>query len=247
MGEVLAAEGDLKGALKVDQQALDSLRQGGQRHYYADSLVMLGRILQQEGDMDTALKNYVEAKSIQQQLGEKGPGAETDLAFAELDCDSDKAAQGESMARAALNEFQAEKDMNHQIAAGTLLSRALLQQGRTTEAQHAVAAALTLSRKSGDVTIRMPLEIQVAYVRAATRDLRGAEEAARNVFAKASQLGFVRFQLEASLALGVIEMKASKPAVGRPRLLRLEKNARAKGFELIAHKAAAARQDWTGV
>jgi hypothetical protein len=93
----------------------------------------------------------------------------------------------------------------------------------------------------------MPLEIQVAYVRAATRDLRGAEEAARNVLAKASQLGFVRFQLEASLALGVIEMKAGKPAVGRPQLLRLEKNARAKGFELIAHKAAAARQDRTGV
>jgi serine/threonine protein kinase/tetratricopeptide (TPR) repeat protein len=242
MGEVLAAKGDLKGALKVDQQALDKLREGGQRHYYAGTLVMLGRVLQSEGDLDSALKNYVEAESVQERLGEKGPAAETNLALAELDCDSGKAAQGEALARGALQEFQGEKDLNHQIAAGSLLSRALLQQGKVTEAQQAIATAVTLSRKSGDVTIRMPLEIQVAYVRAAAKDLRGAEEAARNVLSKASKLGFVRFQLEASLALGESEMKAGNPVAGRTRLERVEQNARAKGFELIAQKAAAARK-----
>jgi serine/threonine protein kinase/tetratricopeptide (TPR) repeat protein len=241
MGEVLAAEGDLKGALKVDQEALDKLHEGGQRPYYATTLVMIGRVLYLQGEVDKALKNYVEAESMQEQLGEKGPAATTDLALAELDCDSGKAAQAEALTRAALQEFQAEKDMNHQIAAAGLLSRALLQQGKATEARQAVATALTLSGKSRDVTIRMPLEIQVAYVRAATKDLRGAEQAARNVLAEASKLGFVPFQLEASLALGEVEMKAGNPAVGRTRLERLEKNARAKGFELIAHKAAAAR------
>ncbi len=240
MGEVLEAEGDLKGALKVDRQALDKLREGGQRHYYAGNLVMLGRVLQLEGDLDGALKNFVEAESIQEQLGEKGPAAETDLALAELDCDSGKAAQGEALARSALQEFQADKDMNHQIAAQSLVSRALLQQGKVTEAQQAIATAVTLAKKSGDVTIRMPLEIQVAYVRAGAKDLQGAEKAARNVLAEASRLGFVRFELEASLALGESEMKAGTPALGRIRLGRLEKNALAKGFESIANKAAAA-------
>jgi serine/threonine protein kinase/tetratricopeptide (TPR) repeat protein/TolB-like protein len=242
MGEVLAAAGDLNGALKVDQQALDSERVGGQRYYYAGTLVTLGRVLEHQGDMDTALKNYVEAKSIQEQLGEKGPVAATGLALAELDCDQGKAAEGEVLARAAQQEFQAEKDLNHQIAAGALLSRALLQQGKASEAQQEIANAVTLSKKSRDVTTRMPLEIQVAYVRAAAKDFRGAEQAAQNVLAEASKLGFVRCQLEATLALGEIEMKAGNPAVGRARLERLEKNARAKGFELIAHKAAAARE-----
>lgn len=42
------------------------------------------------------------------------------------------------------------------------------------------------------------------------------------------------------LALGEIEMKSGKAAAGRARLEALEKDATAKGFLLIARKAAAA-------
>ena len=40
--------------------------------------------------------------------------------------------------------------------------------------------------------------------------------------------------------LGQIEMQAKHPAAARVRLQALEKSARAKGFELIARKAAQA-------
>jgi eukaryotic-like serine/threonine-protein kinase len=241
MGQVLAEEGDLTGALRVDQEALDTLHEGGQRHYYAGTLVMAGQVLQQQGDLDNAQKNYVAARSMQEQLGEKGPAAATDLALAELDCDSGKAAEAEPLIRAALQQFQAEKDINNEIAAGALLSRSLLQQGKLNQAQQAIATVLTLSGKSRDVTVRMPLEIQDAYVRAAAKDFGGAEHSARHVLAEATQLGFVRVQFEASLALGEIEIKAGDRVAARTRLERVEKNARAKGFELIARKAAAAR------
>jgi len=47
-------------------------------------------------------------------------------------------------------------------------------------------------------------------------------------------------QLDARLALGEIEMKSGQTASGRVHLQALEREAHAKGFELIARKSAAA-------
>jgi hypothetical protein len=48
--------------------------------------------------------------------------------------------------------------------------------------------------------------------------------------------------IEASLALGEVQMQRKNPDMGRKRLEETGKTARSKGFELIARKASAARQ-----
>jgi len=53
-------------------------------------------------------------------------------------------------------------------------------------------------------------------------------------------LGFVQTQMEASLALGEIQTTGPNPTAGRVVLQRLAKDARAKGFALIAKKASTA-------
>jgi len=58
--------------------------------------------------------------------------------------------------------------------------------------------------------------------------------------AEAMKSGFADYQLEARLALGEIEMQSGNPSAGRSRLDALEKDARVRGFLLIARKAAAA-------
>ena len=103
------------------------------------------------------------------------------MAMAELDCDSGQASEAETLARAAIQEFQAEQEADDEIQSETLLSRSLLQQGKFEDAQKAIARALTLSKKSSDVTVRLPLAIQNAYMRAAAKDLPDAERLARNV------------------------------------------------------------------
>lgn len=55
---------------------------------------------------------------------------------------------------------------------------------------------------------------------------------------EAEKLGFVPYGFEARLALGEIETKSGNTAEGRARLQVLEKDAKAKGFLLIARKAA---------
>jgi len=241
MADLLAEEGDLTGALTMAQQASDKLREGGQRHYYADTLVLAGQVFQQRGDLDHALRAYVEARSLRKQLGEKGPVADTDLALAELYCDSGKPAEAEARILGALPELRAENDIDQESRAQTVMSRALLAQGKLDEAQQAVTDALELSEKSTHVAVRLAAEIQNAYVRSKAKEPGGAAQSARNAIAEAGRLGFVRLQFEASLALAEIQMKGSNPAVVRTQLAKLAKNARARGFELIAQRADTAR------
>jgi len=75
---------------------------------------------------------------------------------------------------------------------------------------------------------------------AAGKKLREGGKAAQQALTQAHNLGLFRLQLEATLTLGQIEMQARNPAAARARLHTLEKSAHAKGFELIAGKAAIA-------
>jgi serine/threonine protein kinase/tetratricopeptide (TPR) repeat protein len=245
MGDVLADQGDLKSAMQMYQQAVSIQREIDDKRYYADSLMSIGRLRRQRGDGDGARKNYEEALALHQQSGEKGLVADAQVALGELDCDSGKASEAETLARAAIQEFRVEREADAEIQSEVLLSRSLTQQGKREDAQEAIASALTLSKKSSDVTIRLPLAIQNAYVQAEANNLVEAERLARNVQLEAHKLGFVGIELEASLATGEIELKGKDPALGRKRLNETERVAHSKGFELIARNASAARQATT--
>lgn len=240
IGDVLADQGDLQGAMQMYQQAVSIQREIDDKSYYASSLVSIGKLRRQKGDSDGARKIYEEALTLRQQLGEKGTAAETQLALGELDCDSGNASKAETRARAAIQEFRAEREADLEIQSEALLSRSLLQQRKIEDAQQAMARALTLSNKSSDVTVHLPLAIQNAYTRAAVKEFSEAERLARNTMVEANKFGFVRFELEASLAIGEIQRQEKNSALGRKRLQETEKTARSKGFELIARKANAA-------
>lgn len=166
--------------------------------------------------------------------------AEAELFLAELACDSNQGATAERFAQDAVQEFQKEKESDAQILALTFLSRALLPQGKIGETEGAVAKAKILSANSSDIATRLVFEVDNAYVLAAARDFNGAENLAKTAYAEANKLGFVQTQLEASLALGKIEMTGPNPAAGRVLLQQLAKDARARGFALIARKASTA-------
>jgi tetratricopeptide (TPR) repeat protein len=228
--------------MQMYQEAVDIQREIDDKSYYAVSLMSMGRLRRQRGDSDGARKNYEEALALRQQSGEKGLAADAQVALGELDCDSGRASEAETLAREAIQEFRAEREADPEIQSEALLSRSLLQQGNLEDARKAVTRALTLSKKSSDVTIRLPLAIQNAYTQAAAKDLPDAERLARNVLVEAHKLGFVRIELEASLAIGEIQLKGRNPALGRKQLEETEQKAHSAGFELIARKASAARQ-----
>jgi len=242
MGDVLATQGDLPGANQMFQQAVSIQREIDDKSFYASSLVSIGNLRRQRGDLDGARKIYEEALSLRRQLGEKGSVAETQVALGALDCDTGQASEAETLARAATQEFQAERESDNEIQSETLLSRSLLEQGKIADAQQSMARALALSRKSADITVRLPLAIQHAYTLAAAKDLTESERLTRNVLAESTKLGMVQIQLEASLAIGEVQLQGKSPDVGRKQLEETGKTARSQGFELIARKASTARR-----
>jgi hypothetical protein len=86
------------------------------------------------------------------------------------------------------------------------------------------------------------VSIEDAQFRAALG--RGAEAARllSDSLAEAKKASLVPLELEVRLALGEIEIKAGKSALGRAELKTLEQEAKAKGFLLVGRKAAAARK-----
>ena len=238
IGDVLLEEGDLAGAYKMYQQALTIEHEIGEKNNYASTLTQMGRVLRQQAKADEAQQAYRESLSLEEELGNNSDAADTRLALAELDCDSGKGAEAEQLSRAAVEAYRADAYADEEIFAQSMLARALLQEGKVDEARAAIAEAVRLSEKSQDVTVRIPVVLDHAYVMAVGKNLGGAETTAQEALTQARNLGLFRLQLEASLALGQIQMTGPNPDAGRARLQALEKSARAKGFELIARKAA---------
>jgi serine/threonine protein kinase/tetratricopeptide (TPR) repeat protein len=238
IGDVLFEHGDLSGAYKMYQQSSTIQHEIGGKGYYASTLVEIGRVFRQQAEADKAYRAYLDALSLQKQLGNKSDAAETRLALAELDCDSGKGAEAEQLSRTAVEAFRADAYADEEIFAQSVLSRSLLQQGKVDEARAAIAEAVRLSEKSQDVTVRIPVMLDHANFMAAEKKLGEAGKAAQQALTQAHNLSLFRLQLEASLTLGQIEIQAKHPAAARVRLHTLEKSARAKGFELIARKAA---------
>jgi eukaryotic-like serine/threonine-protein kinase len=241
IGDVLLEEGDLPGAYKMYHEAAAIEHEMGRRIIYASSLTQLGWVLRQQGKADAAQQAYRESLSLEEELGNKSDAAETRLALAELDCDSGKGAEAEQLSRAAVETFRADAYTDEESLAQSMVSRALLQQGKLDEASSAIAEAIRLSQKSQNVLVRIPVMIDQAYLLAAEDNRGGAAAAAQDALTQARNLDLFRLQLEAALALGEIQMQERNLDMGRKRLKDTEENARSKGFALIAQKAVTAQ------
>jgi serine/threonine protein kinase/tetratricopeptide (TPR) repeat protein/TolB-like protein len=237
-GEILAEQGDLNGAMRNYDQAMNIQRSIGSRSYYAGSLNSLGQLFRQKGDADGARKTLNEALSIRQELGEKGATADTQLALSDLASDSHQAGEAEALARSAIAVYQAEKQSDREIQAQASLMRALLEANKLDQAREEMGTALQKAARSHDVTTRLTMSLEEAYVHAALHDLVGAERIVHGVKAEAGKIGFTRMQLEAELAYGEFELSRNHGA-GNARLHALEQTAHQRGFELIAQKASA--------
>jgi hypothetical protein len=119
---------------------------------------------------------------------------------------------------------------------------ALPAQDRTAEAKQEADHGVRLARHSLNRSDRLRVEVAVARVRVASGRVAAAKKGLEAVMTEAAKYGFVGHQLEARLTLGEIELRNEKSSNGRAHLVALEMGAAAKGYTLIARRAAAARE-----
>jgi DNA-binding winged helix-turn-helix (wHTH) protein/tetratricopeptide (TPR) repeat protein len=240
-------QGDLAGARQGFEQSLATWQKNGDQDSSAYAMWSLGNLLVGEADFPGARKMYEQALAIRTTAGDKLSIAETQLGLADLSLEqAHSPADQEAAIRQALEVFQKQKARDDETLTWCILARALLAEGKAAAATEAMQHARSLAAKSQNPEIRWRTAITAARVETAEKTV--AQSAAggairktlATIIAKSQQMGYQGVELDARLAVAEIEMKAGQTAAGRALLAAIEADAKAKGYNLIAHKAATA-------
>jgi tetratricopeptide (TPR) repeat protein len=244
LGRIASERGDLARALHTYDQALAINRATGEKSTVAGNLHHIAEVLYAEGNLPEARKKDEEALAMLVQLGEELFMPEARVALARVAIEEGRPAEAEATARQAAQTFSKHKASDYEAVAQSVVADALLAQGKLGEARQAAARATALSRRSQSQRVRLAVAIVSARVQAASGaagDTAAALRSLRAVRAEAEKADRRGLSLEAELALGEVELRAGQSAAGRARLEALEREATARGFRLVAGKAAALR------
>jgi TolB-like protein len=239
LGMIATMLGDLEGARAGLEEDLKTSQTLGLRSDEAICLSALGDIALGEDDLAMAGKRYQRSLEIHTQLGEKGSIAGTQVSLAALALEENHNPQAESLARQALQEFQAEKLTNQEAGTRDVLAQALLAQHKLDEAAKEVAAAAALGVTDPPTSLSMA--ITQARVSAGKGDSPGATQKLLAASQRAREKGLVPYQLQARLAMGEIQAANGPNDKERARagLESLIRDARQSNCRLIARKAQA--------
>jgi tetratricopeptide (TPR) repeat protein len=237
-------QGNLADARQGLEQSLAAWQKGSAQDFTAYAMWSLGNLLLQEADFLGSRKMYEQALALRTSAGEKLTIAETQLALADLSLEEARSpAEQESAVRQALDVFQTQKVRDDETEAWCVLARALLAQGKAAAAKEAMQHARSLAAKSQNPEIRWRTAITAARTETSGKDVSDSGAAHKELAAiitKSRELSYMGVELDARLALAEIEMKAGQTTKGRAHLTAIAADAKAKGYNLIARKAATA-------
>jgi eukaryotic-like serine/threonine-protein kinase len=236
---LLIDQGDLAGAQQDIDEQIIIFREGNIQRGVSYARFVEGDILVQEDKLEEARKAYEEALAIRTKMGEKTTAEENRLALASLALEQGHAAEAEQAIREVRDTAQKGKETGTEITAEILLARCLLELGKRAEAEAEMARVEPVVAASENRLQKIEWMVTAARVQAATGKRAKAIAALQAALAASKKTGCLRCEFGARLALGEIEAGAGG-ANSSATLLTLQKDATAKGFLLIARKAAVA-------
>jgi eukaryotic-like serine/threonine-protein kinase len=236
--------GDLARARHLNEEALAIYEAVGDRSHIASELRTIAAILRAQGDLEGARRRLEQALSVQGQLGEKTAAALSRVGLARIALEQRRGADAEGLARTSVEEFRSQKLRHEEGWAQGLLAEILLSQRKLDDARSAVHRATELMDTSKNRRTRLDVNIANARVLAASGSLPEAERRLQGAIAEARQIHSMDRELESRLTLGEVELVSGHAAAGRARLAAVRKDAAAKGFGLVARKAAGPHPSW---
>jgi DNA-binding winged helix-turn-helix (wHTH) protein/tetratricopeptide (TPR) repeat protein/TolB-like protein len=240
LADALSVQGELGRAVPLYRQGLTTFREIGDRASAAAVQVPLARALIAMQDFAGARRTLQEALNTNQEIGAKGDAALDRILLAELALEEGRTAEVEPLVRENLPEFHQEGRADDEIEAHVLLARAFLAQGKPAAAAEALRPALELAGKGSERLGRFHLILVAARARSARGDVALARHDLASALTEAREMGCMSCQLEARLALSETQIKDGEGEKGRAQLQAVAKEARDRGFTLIASRAAAA-------
>ena len=244
-GKVLLDSGDLPGAKQRFEQTQAVARETDSKPLLPAALGGMGLVLMQQGKPSEARKAYEQALAIDKEIAYQQESAEISLAMAELDIEEGRAAEGQPMIQDALKVFRAANLNDDEISGHALAARALLAAGKPSDARREIESARSLSARTQNRLVGMGFAIAEAQVLAGSGKAADANKILAEVIANARKKGLIRYELEARLASGEIELKSGVAAEGRKNPGRSGAgDASARGYALIAQKSGGSQSDY---
>lgn len=242
LGDLSLAQGRVQDAQRLAQQAVAAFPpEQGSFQYLTGAMTVLGETLEAEGKVAEARKQFEQSLAIRQSMAAMDLVAESQVELGELALQEKHPDQAESLFRSAIAEFEKEKSDPDATSAYTLLSRALLMEGKLDDARRAARDGSELSRTSSDPALKLPAAIQRARVEVASLNHTGADSAAalqelRSTILTAQRLGYYKIECDARIAWSELELETN-PSLGHKHLTALAAETRSRGFELLARQA----------
>jgi len=236
--------GDLARARQLNDEALAIYEGVGDKSHIATASGKIAQILRAQGDLDGARRRQEQALAIQEQTGEKTAAAVSRMGLARIALEQRRGADAEALVRTVVEDFRTRKLAEDEAWAQGLLAEAFVSQRKLDEARSAIRRATELIETTKSRRTRLDVNLATARVLAATGSLADAERRLQAAIVEARQIHFVDREFESRLTLGQVELVSGKEAAGRARLAALRKDAAAKGFGLVARKAAGPHPSW---
>jgi DNA-binding winged helix-turn-helix (wHTH) protein/tetratricopeptide (TPR) repeat protein len=247
LADLKLAQGNVKDAHRLAQQAIDSMPPSlGAYQYRTSAMIVLGEVLQAEGDLQGARRLYEETRETRQKMGANDLSAESQVAIANLLLEQDRPLDAEPLFRSAIAEFESENGAPDASGAYALLSRTLLMENKIEDATKALERAVEFARSNPDPSLRLTIDIQRGRIESSQQTPRRARQTLQSAIAETKKFGFHSLGCEARLALSKLELQTNPP-LGKLHLSELASDARSHGLELTAKDAERAARAKTAV
>ncbi len=228
LAQVLRLEGKLSEARQAANEAVTVFRATGEVYETADALTILGDCLLDSGEIEPARKDYEEARTLRL-------GSRADIALASALLETHQPAAAQARAAEAIRILQAAQNARDDALGRAVLIRAMLAQGKVSEALWAVKGVASANPRNPYA--RLILGIAVARAQAATGHYDEALKQLSFLMSEAGHFGYAGVVLEARLAHGEILAQSENSRAGIAELNSVAREADLKGLALIAREA----------
>jgi eukaryotic-like serine/threonine-protein kinase len=235
-GNLLSELGELANARERYEESLAITRETGYKRGQAFSKFGLADVQVAQAQLDEARATAEEALALRTELRDESNIAWSRAQLALIAIEQRRLVDAEQLAGAAAAAFERLKAIESGAVANAVLATALVEAGKTTEARAAAGRATSLAQRGSSKTARFEAALAGAIVLGATGKARDAVGQLEALIAEARTRGYLPYELRARLLLGRLEQQAGS-AGAAARLAALERDAKAKGFELVAANA----------
>jgi eukaryotic-like serine/threonine-protein kinase len=238
LGDLSRQQGNLTSAETTFQQAKAIAAEIDDKNAVATILSGLGDLFKDRGELTAARKSYEDSLSIQHQTGEKQALGQTQLALALISIEEGRPEDAEGVVRQCQEQFRKEHEADDELSATAVLIQALLAQGKKAEAKMEMDRAQPLATKSQNRFASLQFALASASFFLSSDHPESSRTRLQQILKEAREHGYLGVEFEARFALAELDKKSGHGADAQAQLTSLERDANAKGFGLIARKAA---------